>query len=166
MASSQLGRIEHVVVLMLENRSFDNLLGWLYDPSNPAPFNQAPAANFDGVYGKDLSNLATGGQIVRVGKSADVTAPFPDPGKPFQDVYAQIYGQKQTLYAKDVRSQPTDTCNMKGFVYNYELKNVGNLPHAVTIMNCFTPTTVPAFQHKRSKKLPAPTPLWKPMHFC
>jgi phospholipase C len=143
MASSQLGRIEHVVVLMLENRSFDNLLGWLYDPSNPAPFNQAPPANFDGVYGKDLSNLATGGQIVRVGKGSDVTAPFPDPGEPFQDVYAQIYGQKQTLYAKDIPSQPTGACNMKGFVYNYELKNVGNLPNAAIIMNCFTPATVP-----------------------
>jgi phospholipase C len=143
MPSSQFGRIEHVVVLMLENRSFDNLLGWLYDPSNPAPFNQAPATNFEGVYGKDLSNLTTGGQNVPVGKGTDVTAPFPDPGEPFQDVYAQIYGQKQTLYAKDVPSQPTDVCNMKGFVYNYELKNAGNLPHAATIMNCFTPAIVP-----------------------
>ena len=26
-----LSKIEHIVVLMLENRSFDNLLGWLYD---------------------------------------------------------------------------------------------------------------------------------------
>lgn len=143
MPGSQLGRIEHVVVLMLENRSFDNLLGWLYDPSNPAPFNQSPPSNFEGVYGKDLSNPATGGQVVRVGKGTDVTAPFPDPGEPFQDVYAQIYGQKQTLYAKDVPIQPTDPCNMKGFVYNYELKNAGNLPNAGTIMNCFTPATVP-----------------------
>src|SRR6202022_1748254 len=89
------------------------------------------------------SNLATGGQIVRVGKGSDVTAPFPDPGEPFQDVYAQIYGQKQTLYEKDIPSQPTGACNMKGFVYNYELKNVGNLPNAAIIMNCFTPATVP-----------------------
>jgi hypothetical protein len=27
-------KIEHIFVLMLENRSFDNLLGWLYAPEN------------------------------------------------------------------------------------------------------------------------------------
>ena len=27
--------IKHIVVLMLENRSFDNLLGWLYDGEKP-----------------------------------------------------------------------------------------------------------------------------------
>ncbi len=30
-----MSNIAHVVVLMLENRSFDNLLGWLYGPGNP-----------------------------------------------------------------------------------------------------------------------------------
>jgi phospholipase C len=143
MQSSQLGRIEHVVVLMLENRSFDNLLGWLYDPANPAPFNQVPPANFEGVYGKDLSNPTTDGQIIRVGKCTDVTAPFPDPGEPFQDVYAQIYGQKNTVAANAVTSEPPRPCNMQGFVYNYELKNQGNLQNAPIIMNCFTPSTVP-----------------------
>jgi len=143
MPNSPFGPIEHVVVLMLENRSFDNLLGWLYDPANPAPFNQKPPANFEGVYGKDLSNPTTAGHNVPVGKGTDVTAPFPDPGEPFQDVYAQMYGQERTLYAKDVPSQPPGACNMKGFVYNYELKNAGNLPNAATIMNCFTPAAVP-----------------------
>jgi phospholipase C len=143
MPDSQLGRIEHVVVLMLENRSFDNLLGWLYDPANPAPFNQVPPANFEGVYGKDLSNPTTGGQIIRVGKGTDVTAPFPDPGEPFQDVYAQVYGQKTTLFANAVTSEPYRPCNMQGFVYNYELKNPGNLQNAPIIMNCFTPANVP-----------------------
>jgi phospholipase C len=141
--SNQLGRIEHVVVLMLENRSFDNLLGWLYDPANAAPFNQVPPTNFAGVYGQDLSNPTTDGQIIRVGKSTDVTGPFPDPGEPFQDVYAQIYGQKNTVAANAVTSEPPRPCNMQGFVYNYELKNQGNLENAPIIMNCFTPSTVP-----------------------
>ena len=44
MPTSQLGRIEHVVVLTLENRSFDNLLGGLDDL---APFNHIPPANFE-----------------------------------------------------------------------------------------------------------------------
>ena len=41
---------DHVVVLMLENRSFDNLLGYLYEAGR-APRGQA----FEGVDGKQLS---------------------------------------------------------------------------------------------------------------
>jgi phospholipase C len=40
--------IDHVVVLMFENRSFDNLLGRLYRPGE--------VASFEGVLGRDLSN--------------------------------------------------------------------------------------------------------------
>ena len=143
MPDNQLGRIQHIVVVMLENRSFDNLLGWLYDPANPAPFNQKPPNNFEGVYGKDLSNPTTDGRSVPVGKGNNLTAPYPDPGEPYQDVYAQIFGQKQTDYANGVPVVPDVPCNMGGFVYNYELRNQGNLANAATIMNCFTPASVP-----------------------
>ena len=51
-----LSQIEHVVVLMLENRSFDNVFGWLYDPGNPPPFNIESPPNFEGVYDKKLTN--------------------------------------------------------------------------------------------------------------
>ena len=45
MPGSPLSAIEHIVVLMLENRSFDSLLGFLYDPRNKnAPFNRLPPA--------------------------------------------------------------------------------------------------------------------------
>lgn len=48
-----LGKIEHIVVLMLENRSFDNMLGWLYDPENPPPYDRVPRGQtFEGVSGK------------------------------------------------------------------------------------------------------------------
>jgi phospholipase C len=40
-----LKKIEHIVVLMMENRSFDNVFGWLYDPANPVPFNREPPAH-------------------------------------------------------------------------------------------------------------------------
>ena len=45
--------IEHVVVVMMENRSFDNLLGWLYDnQTDPPPFNIPPQSptTFDGLW--------------------------------------------------------------------------------------------------------------------
>src|SRR3974390_509947 len=128
---------------MLENRSFDNLFGWLYDPDNQPPFNRTPPGNFAGVSGKDLSNPRVNGTMVPVGKGTDQTAPCPDPGEPFQDVYAQIYGQKTPLDANTAIKEPPPPCNMQGFLYNYVLKNVGNEGHADSIMNCFTPATVP-----------------------
>ena len=92
MANNQLDQIEDVVVVMLENRSFDNLLGWLYDPSNPVPFNQLPPTNFEGVYRKALNNPSAKGPVP-VGKGYQFTPPNPDPGEPYEDVYAQIFGQ-------------------------------------------------------------------------
>lgn len=46
--ANSFSKIEHIVVLMFENRSFDNLLGWLYDPANDSPFNVVPP-DFDGL---------------------------------------------------------------------------------------------------------------------
>ena len=40
-------KIEHVVVLMLENRSFDSMLGWLYEHDSPN-VNVPPAPACDG----------------------------------------------------------------------------------------------------------------------
>jgi phospholipase C len=40
--------LDHVVVVVFENRSLDNLLGRLYGPED--------GKTFDGVLGKDLSN--------------------------------------------------------------------------------------------------------------
>ena len=144
--ATSLDRIEHIVVLMLENRSFDNLLGWLYDPANQAPFDREPPGNFAGVYGKNLSNPRLDGSSVPVGKGTDVTAPYPDPGEPFQDVYAQIYGQKTTQYANAVTKEPPRPCNMQGFLYNYLLKNQSNPANADTIMNCFTRLVFPCYR--------------------
>ena len=45
--------LDHVVVVMFENRSFDNLLGRLYEPGE--------VKSFEGVIGKDLSNPIPGG---------------------------------------------------------------------------------------------------------
>ena len=41
--------LDDVVVVLFENRSFDNVLGRLYGPGD--------GKTFDGVVGKDLSNL-------------------------------------------------------------------------------------------------------------
>src|ERR1700677_2047050 len=87
-------KIEHIVVLMLENRSFDNLLGWVYDPENEPPFSVVPT-DFDGLSGKDLSNPIPNGRDIRVGKSFDARGPQPNPGEPFEHVYSQLYDRSE-----------------------------------------------------------------------
>src|SRR6218665_349966 len=50
-SDNPLNKIEHFVVLMLENRSFDNMLGWLYSPGNPPPYHRSPPGQpeFEGL---------------------------------------------------------------------------------------------------------------------
>src|SRR5271168_222174 len=136
--------MEHIVVLMLENRSFDNLLGWLYDPENDPPFDKVPQ-NFEGLYGKNLSNAIPGGRVVPAGKTYDPRAPQPNPGEPYQDVYSQSW-DVPLVAAKDVPARPPQPPNMKGFIRNYmEQKGVANDPKVdpSLIMNSLTPKTVP-----------------------
>jgi phospholipase C len=83
--------IDHVVVIMFENRSFDNLLGRLYQPGE--------VASFEGVIGRDLSNPipdwaldGTGRKDVPFGIAADMNTPTPDPGEEYQHVNTQLFG--------------------------------------------------------------------------
>jgi len=138
--NNPLRKIEHIVVLMLENRSFDNLLGWLYDPENDAPFNVIPA-NVDGLYGKNLSNRAPDGRVVPAGKSYDPRSPLPNPGEPFEDVYSQLYDVPR-VGRKDVPPDPPQPPNMQGFIRNYaDQKDKPDDP--AKIMDSLTPKTVP-----------------------
>jgi phospholipase C len=83
--------LDHVVVVMFENRSFDNLLGRLYEPGD------VPA--FEGVTGLDLTNpipdwaADKGGRtVVPYGLAADMNSPSPDPGEEYQHVNTQLFG--------------------------------------------------------------------------
>jgi phospholipase C len=143
MANNPLAQIQHIVVVMLENRSFDNALGWLYDPANPAPFNRVPPANFEGLYGRALSNPKPDGTTVPAGKGSVLTDPNPDPGEPYADVYCQIYGQRTA--PTPIPSPPTQPCNMQGFVCNYaaQAQVIAQRVDPAIIMNCFTPASLP-----------------------
>src|SRR3982751_3530083 len=69
--------LDHVVVVMFENRSFDNLLGRLYEPGE--------VVSFEDVIGKHLSNPipdwaehgADRGQVA-YGVSPTMNTPWPD----------------------------------------------------------------------------------------
>jgi phospholipase C len=90
-ASAGLADIDHVVVLMMENRSFDNVVGWLYD-SGSVPGGQS----FDGLSGKVLSNPVPGGGTANPGQETVLSYPNPDPGELFEDVYASLFNTNPT----------------------------------------------------------------------
>lgn len=116
--------IRHVVVLMLENRSFDSMLGRLY-PAGPT---------FDGLTGNE-SNVWQG-QAVKVwsGNAATphlMTIPDPNAGESFADMNEQIFGRNPPGGAP---------ANMSGFVSNY-MGRGGPAPNIP--MHGFSPASVP-----------------------
>ena len=128
-----LDTFDHVVVLMLENRSFDNILGYLYQDGVP------PGKTFEGVAGKNLTNPDENGNPVPVSIGTSFHQPYPDPGEIYEHVTPQLFG-----------IPPSDTATMKGFVKDYfntlsELKcwngNAGD--QSKVIMQCFAPSSIP-----------------------
>ncbi len=126
-----MGRIEHVVVLMLENRSFDCMLGWLY----------RDRPDFDGLRGNECNPWhRDDGAVEEIAVWNDgslspeaVRIPDPDPGELFDDITMQIYGL-----------HPDGTPRMNGFIDNYMRQPddaARRDPRAV--MHCFTPEQLP-----------------------
>jgi phospholipase C len=80
--------LDRVIVIMFQNRSFDNLLGRLYEPGE--------VASFEGVAGRDLSNpvpdwaagtvAGTAPGVVPHGIAAGMNTPSPDPGEEYPHV--------------------------------------------------------------------------------
>jgi hypothetical protein len=78
-------------VLMFENRSFDHMLGRLYQPGE--------VESFEGVIGKDLSNpipewAEHGAErgVVDYGVAKDMNTPYPDPGEEYPHINTQLFG--------------------------------------------------------------------------
>lgn len=86
-------RINHIVVLMLENRSFDHMLGFLYaGQSNKSPLGQP----YEGLTGAE-SNLDSNGSSVTVFQIPGNDPylyyyPKSDPGEGFNNTNAQLFG--------------------------------------------------------------------------
>ena len=60
MAGNQLPSVQYIVQLMLENRSFDHMLGFLYSGSgNVSPAGQA----FEGLTGSESNTDASGNTV-------------------------------------------------------------------------------------------------------
>ena len=157
-----LNKFDHVVVLMMENRSFDNLLGYLYTPQNPAPNGQS----FEGVAYHDLSNpippYADSSFMgsVPVHKDSVMNNPNPDPGEEYPHINTSLFGtvlpdSNRYLDACQMGSPwnlPTTLPTnypMNGFLTDY-INNFkatqGRMPtysEYKIIMSCFPPEVVP-----------------------
>jgi phospholipase C len=125
--------IEHVIVLMLENRSFDCMLGKL-KPAGP---------DFAGLSDEESNPYQRSDGIVAVpvwssgGMDATAaTTPDPDPGEAFADMNQQLFGS----------SSPRSTLrpSMTGFIANFMSQPATDKardPQAV--MHYFTPEQLP-----------------------
>jgi hypothetical protein len=112
-------KLKHIVVLMMENRSFDHMLGFAQSDSWP----------IDGLSEKK-TNVDSAGGVAEVSKDAGYAGDLtPDPGHSTFETLTQLYGDPST----SVTQNPA----MSGFVRSYEGKT-GNPQAAHRIMKCFS----------------------------
>jgi phospholipase C len=149
--------LDHVVLVLFENRSVDNLLGHLYGPED--------GKIFEGVIGKDLSNpipaWAEHGaerKTVPYTVATDMDAPNPDSGEEYFHTNTQLYNvldEHNRFKIGDEVTAPWNappegaTPTMDGFVTDYIsafTAEVGRQPtyeEYAQIMSGYTPEQVP-----------------------
>src|SRR2546423_5789487 len=118
-----LDNLKHIVVLMMENRSFDHMLGALKQTD--------PRIN--GLSGEEF-NLNTAGQKVKVQPDAAYQGQLdPDPDHHFPGVNLQLY---------DGTTGPPATPAMQGFIKSY-FEQRRDRDHSHKIMYYFPPERIP-----------------------
>jgi phospholipase C len=131
--------IEHVIILMLENRSFDHMLGFLKKQNsevNGCLPNEAGCSNPDDPLAENPTSY-----------TVDNTAVYQQ-----ADPSHSITGTTQQIYGKNDDTIPP---TMSGFIASYETRAAaGDGPK---IMKCFDPEHVPG--------LPFPSPFLFPFTF-
>ncbi|KAL5724851.1 phospholipase C [Ranunculus cassubicifolius] len=114
--------IKTIVVLVMENRSFDHLLGWMKQSINPL---------INGVTGNECNPFSTESQKSQsICFSDDAEFVDSDPGHSFEDVLQQVFGSKSSIPS------------MSGFV-EQALTMSPNLSQ--TVMKGFRPEAVPVY---------------------
>lgn len=115
--------IEHIVVLMMENRSYDHMLGYL--------------PNGHGLTGKEYNLVdpadATSEKVYVSNRSGYVTAT--NPAHDVVSIEKQVYGGL---------GQIIDPAPMNGFVKVQIETAKGNVEEGKKIMECFDPVKIPA----------------------
>ena len=149
--------MDHVVLVLFENRSLDNLLGHLYGPED--------GKTFEGVIGKELSNpipeWAEHGaerKVVPYTVTTDMDAPNPDSGEEYFHTNTQLYNTLDEHNRFKIGEAVTAPWNvpppgteptMDGFVTDYISTFTGEVGRQPTyeeyaqIMTGYTPEQVP-----------------------
>jgi phospholipase C len=110
---------------MLENRSFDHMLGY----SN--------IDGVDGVLNQKYSNKDENSVEVFTSPDAEPSGELEDPGHDFDDVKKQMYYPQDKEDTKDL--EPT----MQGFIQSYSDYN----DESHNVMKCFSPESAPVLTH-------------------
>ena len=153
MAGDGMDRIKHLIVVMMENRSFDHLLGFLYaDVNNIPPINiptppPGGKTTFDGLvqpnptsdyWNPSNADYFSGEDPIKVFATRGTTgaqpflAPDHDPHEEFDNITAQIFGPKTS----------TRTERMRGFLVDYVTTDPGHPEKANQLMECYSPEQV------------------------
>ena len=119
--------LDHVVVVVFENRSLDNVLGRLYGPGD--------GKTFEGVIGKDLTNpipeWAEHGadrKVVPYTVATDMDSPNPDSGEEYPHTNTQLFGiqneQNRFKLGEEITAPynapaPGQVPTMDGYVTDY-----------------------------------------------
>jgi phospholipase C len=149
---------DHVVAIMFENRSFDHMLGWLYE-AGQEPVGQT----FDGLHQGAYSNPGASGEAVPAhvysGPTDQIMAqPDPDPGEFYPHVNTQLFGTIDPESNGDLKNRlgapwnlPKDTSKPQnnGFVRDYIVASTlsrGRTPtpeEYAVVMGGFSPAMLP-----------------------
>lgn len=157
MAISRSNAMDHMVVVVFENRSLDNVLGHLYGPED--------GKTFEGVIGKDLSNpipeWAEDGadrKVVPYTVATSMDSPNPDSGEEYPHTNTQLYNVlnehnrfkiQEAIGPPHNAPAPGQTPTMDGFVTDYISNFTGEVGRQPTyeeyaqIMTGYTPEQVP-----------------------
>ncbi|XP_058759937.1 non-specific phospholipase C1-like [Vicia villosa] len=118
------GPIKTIVVIVMENRSFDHVLGWL----------KSTRPDIDGLTGQETNPIRVSDpSSPKISVSNDAVFIDSDPGHSFQAIRAQIFGSNESL------SNPAP---MNGFAQQAEqtLKGMSK-----TVMSGFKPELLPVY---------------------
>ncbi|MDN5795984.1 MAG: hypothetical protein L0H79_09580 [Intrasporangium sp.] len=123
-------KIDHVVVVMMENRSLDSVLGWLYPDGEPPHIVGADTTSvYQGLQTGDYSNSydgralpATKGTVGATGHDGvppqPLRVPGFDPGEEYEHVTQQLFGSPE----HPTKTNPPNgtPAAMAGFAYDYD----------------------------------------------
>jgi phospholipase C len=158
LAADRQKALDHVVVVMFENRSFDNLLGRLYEPSE--------VKSFEGVINKDLKNpipeWAQNGanrKFVPYSVASNMNMPQPDSGEEYPHINTDLFGivdpknrfkpLAQMVAPYNAPDYPRQQPTMDGFVADYistftaEMRRAPTYEEYSQIMTGYTPEQMP-----------------------